>query len=71
MEQNELIPPVKAGDKLTLTCLGTGKKGDGIFKYKDFIIIVSDTRISATYNITITKVLPKFAFGKLDAYDLH
>jgi len=71
MEQINLTPPIKEGDKLKLTCLGTGKKGDGIFKHKGFIIIVPNTRVAATYDIMITKVLQKFAFGRLEAYDLH
>ena len=66
MEQNKLDAPVKEGDRFKLVCFGIGKGGDGLFKYDNFVIIVPNARIAATYNIKVTKVMPKFAFGIIE-----
>ena len=34
--------PFKEGEILDLECVGVGKRGDGIFKYNNFVIVVPD-----------------------------
>ncbi len=59
-------PPVKEGDIITERCYSIGKKGDGIFKYERFIVIVPNTRVDHEYKIKITRVNEKVAFGEVE-----
>lgn len=56
--------PVKLGEKLKVKIIEQGKKGDGLSKYKGFIIITPNTETNKEYNIQITKIEKKFAFAK-------
>jgi predicted RNA-binding protein with TRAM domain len=54
------------GDIIKAVCQKLNlRTGDGIFKYKNFIIIVKDTKVYFEYNIKIIKVLPNMAFGEV------
>lgn len=55
--------PVEEGDILTLQCTSKGKKGDGLFKKENFVIIVPEAILGKQYEIKITKVMEKVAFG--------
>lgn len=55
--------PVIEGQRLTLVCESVGKKGDGMMKQDGFIIIVPQARLGKKYQIEVTKVLEKVAFG--------
>ena len=63
MERNE--PPVKAGEQYELECMSIGKKGDGVFKVENFVIIVPDTQQGESYKVEVTRVLDNIAFGKV------
>ena len=63
--EEENTPPVSEGNNITATCISLGKKGDGIFKYENFIVVVPETEVDQEYDIEITRVLRKMAFGKV------
>lgn len=58
-----IIPPVKKGQKIKVTITSIGRKGDGVTKYNNYIIMIPQTEINKEYEITITDVYPKYAFG--------
>ena len=61
------IAPVVEGDIIEeFEIVGVGKKGDGIGKVDNFVIMVPNTEQGKTYKVKITKVLSKFGFGTLD-----
>ncbi len=64
MRQGNRTPPVSEGEEVEMKCISIGKKGDGVFKKDNFVIIVPDTEVDETYNVRITKVLPTIAFGE-------
>lgn len=55
--------PVKVGDIITVEIENIGEKGDGVAKYKDFVIIVPNTNVEEKYIIKILKVFKSYAFG--------
>ena len=57
--------PVKENDEIKEICISIGKKGDGIFKVKGFVVIVPDAKRGKSYNIRITKVLSRIGFGEI------
>ena len=57
--------PVVVGQELELVCESIGKKGDGIFRYEGFVIIVPGVEVSRVYQISIIKVLKSMAFGEV------
>ena len=57
--------PVREGDIIDEKCIAIGKKGDGIFKKEGFVIIVPDAQEGREYQIKITKVNEKVAFGEI------
>jgi len=65
MDQREMSPPIQVGETYKLTCEGIGKKGDGICKITGFVVMVKDAQEGQTYNVKISKVLDKFAFGDI------
>ena len=62
---NKNESPVSEQQELELECVNIGKKGDGIFRYQNFVIVVPNTKAGETYKIRVTKVLPKIAFGEV------
>ena len=66
MNRNEMTPPVKVDDVIeNIECISIGKKGDGVFKHENFIIMVNNAKEGETYNLRITKVLPRLAFAEI------
>jgi len=58
-------PPVNVGDVIRgVKCEAIGVKGDGIFKFEKFVIICPDVDLKGTYDLRITKVLPRLAFAE-------
>jgi predicted RNA-binding protein with TRAM domain len=57
--------PVQKGDKITADCSSVGSKGDGMCKYQGLVIFVKDAIIGKRYDIMITNVQPKVAFGEI------
>lgn len=54
---------IQLNDVLPLEIESLGSKGDGIAKYKGFVVIVKNARKGHSYNVEITKILPTYAFG--------
>lgn len=53
------------GDVLKLKVLSIGAKGDGICKHNGIVVIVPKVDVGEFYDIEITKILPKCAFGRV------
>lgn len=64
MEINEA--PVKRDDVVKLKIESIGRKGDGIGRYNGFVVLVPNTSQGNEYNIRITDVHRKFAFGIIE-----
>lgn len=65
-EKNLRESPVKAGQIVkNLKIEEVGEKGDGIAKIKGFIIIIFGGKVDSTYNVKITRVMPKYAFAEI------
>ena len=60
-------PPITEGDVLdNLEIISIGKKGDGVGKINNFVVIVPNTQEHQTYKVKITKVLDTVAFGVVE-----
>ena len=57
--------PIKENEVHNLICEGVGEKGDGICKVDGFVIFVKEAKQGESYNVKITKVLQKVAFGEI------
>ena len=58
-------PPVKEGEVFVAKCEGKGSKGAGMFKKEGFVIFVEEAEEGREYEIKITKVLIRVAFGDI------
>ncbi len=57
--------PVKEGEVFVAKCEGKGSKGAGMFRKEGFVIFVEGAEEGRDYEIKITKVLTKVAFGDI------
>lgn len=58
-------PPVQEGDSIEVEVINIGKKGDGIARYDDFVIVVPEGKPGQKLEVEITRVLPRLAFSKI------
>jgi predicted RNA-binding protein with TRAM domain len=56
---------INVGNNYKVKVLGVGKDGDGFTRVNNFIIFVPNTNKDQEVNIKITRVLKKYAFGKV------
>lgn len=56
---------LKAGDVIELTIDDIGRKGDGMGKYHDYIVIVPGTARGSQVNVKITNISSRTAFGNV------
>lgn len=56
---------INVGNTYKVKILGVGKDGDGFTRVNNFIIFVPNTNKDQETNIKITRVLKKYAFGKV------
>lgn len=56
-------PPVKEGEIIEAKITSMGRKGDGIAKYKKFIIVIPRAKLKRTYKVKITNIHESFAFA--------
>jgi predicted RNA-binding protein with TRAM domain len=56
---------INVGNMYKVKVLGVGKDGDGFTKVNNFIIFVPNTKKDQLVNVKITRVLKKYAFGKI------
>ncbi len=57
--------PVAEGDVVELEIQDLGSKGDGIARVEGFVIFVPGGEVDETYDVEITSVGRKFAFGEI------
>ena len=63
--KSDSVNALKEGDVIDVFISDVGKKGDGIGKMMDFIVIVPGTVKGTTVRVKITNVSAKTAFGAL------
>ncbi|NLL94644.1 MAG: translation initiation factor IF-2 subunit beta [Thermoplasmatales archaeon] len=56
---------LKAGDVIELSIDDIGRKGDGMGRYQDYIVIVPGTARGAQVNVKITNISSRTAFGNV------
>ena len=56
---------LRPGDVIEVTINDVGKKGDGVGKYMDYLIIVPGTTRGTRTNVKITNISAKTAFGQV------
>lgn len=64
-------PPIKKGQRLKVTIDSLGRRNDGVARINGFAIIIPNTKMNNKYNIIITSVHQKFAFGVIDESKTH
>lgn len=65
MTKQEQDQPVEEGDIINLQIEDIGSKGDGIARIKGFVVFVPGGENGETYEVEITSVGRKFAFGEI------
>ena len=67
MTQQNIAPPIREGEVIeNLEIISIGKKGDGVGKISNFVVIVPNTQEGQTYKVKVTRVLDTVAFGVVD-----
>lgn len=64
-DEEELDKPVSEGEIVELEIEDLGSKGDGIARKEGFVIFVPGGEVDQTYDVEITSVGRKFAFGEI------
>lgn len=57
--------PVEVGKVYQIAITDLGSQGDGVGKVGGFVVIVPETRIGSTYQVKITRIGGKMAFGQV------
>lgn len=57
--------PVSEGQEIELSCIGTGKNGDGVFKEQGFVIFVKGAEVGKRYLLSITEMRSRMAFAEI------
>jgi Predicted RNA-binding protein, contains TRAM domain len=65
-EDEELDKPVSEGEITEVEIEDLGSKGDGIARKEGFVIFVPGGEVDETYEIEVTSVGRKFAFGEIN-----
>lgn len=61
--RNEVVTALREGDIIELMITDVGKKGDGVGKTMDYLVIVPGTAKGNTVHVKITNISAKTAFG--------
>jgi predicted RNA-binding protein with TRAM domain len=61
----ESVPPVAVGEEVVLTIEGSGEKGDGVGRVKNFVVFVKGAKKGDRIKIKIVKVFKKMGFGEI------
>jgi predicted RNA-binding protein with TRAM domain len=64
-EEEDLDKPVSEGEFTEVEIEDLGSKGDGIARKEGFVIFVPGGEVGETYEIEVTSVGRKFAFGEI------
>lgn len=64
-EEEDYDKPVSEGDIVELEIEDLGSKGDGIARVEGFVVFVPGGEVDQEYEVEITSVGRKFAFGEI------
>jgi predicted RNA-binding protein with TRAM domain len=64
-EEEDYDKPVSEGDIVELEIEDLGSKGDGIARVEGFVVFVPGGEVDQDYEVEITSVGRKFAFGEI------
>lgn len=64
-EEEEFDKPVSEGETVELEIEDLGSKGDGIARVEGFVVFVPGGEVGESYDVEITSVGRKFAFGEI------
>jgi predicted RNA-binding protein with TRAM domain len=64
-EEEDFDKPVSEGELTEVEIEDLGSKGDGIARKEGFVIFVPGGEVGETYEIEVTSVGRKFAFGEI------
>ncbi|MFB6180840.1 MAG: TRAM domain-containing protein [Candidatus Nanohalobium sp.] len=64
-DDEEYDKPVSEGETVELEIEDLGSKGDGIARVEGFVVFVPGGEVDETYEVEITSVGRKFAFGEI------
>ena len=65
-DEEDLDKPVSEGEITEVEIEDLGSKGDGIARKEGFVIFVPGGEVGETYEIEVTSVGRKFAFGEIN-----
>lgn len=65
MKMDERTKRPERGERYTLLCDNIGEKGDGIFHVERFVLIVPGTKPGRWYEVEVTNVRERVAFGEV------
>jgi len=57
--------PVREGETLDVRVESVGSKGDGMARFKGFVLFVPDTKVGDEVQVRVTKVLDKSGFAEV------
>lgn len=64
-DDEEYDKPVSEGETVELEIEDLGSKGDGISRVEGFVVFVPGGEVGESYDVEITSVGRKFAFGEI------
>lgn len=64
-DDEEFDKPVSEGETVELEIEDLGSKGDGIARVEGFVVFVPGGEVGESYDVEITSVGRKFAFGEI------
>ncbi|WP_414836954.1 TRAM domain-containing protein [Candidatus Nanohalococcus occultus] len=65
-DDNDYDKPVEEGETVELEIEDLGSKGDGIARVEGFVVFVPGGEVGEKYDVEITSVGRKFAFGEIE-----
>lgn len=65
-DEEDFDKPVAEGETVELEIEDLGSKGDGIARKEGFVIFVPGGEVGESYDVEITSVGRKFAFGEIE-----
>lgn len=65
-DDNDYDKPVEEGEIVELEIEDLGSKGDGIARVEGFVVFVPGGEVGESYDVEITSVGRKFAFGEIE-----
>lgn len=63
-EPKSLKPPVVVDDEIEVEIISRGKKGDGVARYKDFVVFVPNANVGEKVKVIVEKVFKNFCMSR-------